>query len=151
MKSVCLLAALVVLTHCGAVEEPPAEPTEDTTVSASASNANEAPPETIDDPIVGSWTGSMDGGPISATQTYTFAADGTYRMEGYPSIGERGRWSIASREGDRYQLALTDRLRCGPCESDGPNEPAQDSTEEATLDGDRLSLRTWSLERVRTP
>ena len=154
MKTVYIFAALVALVGCGASEEATAEPrvepaADDSNATEDDSNANEAPPEAIDDPIVGAWTGSMDGGPISATVTYTFAADGTYRMEGYPSIAERGRWSIASREGGTYQLALSDRMRCGPCEDEGPNEPAEDAVEEATLEGDRLSFRRWDLERLQ--
>lgn len=114
-----------------------------------ACQSRSAPPRSIDDPIVGEWRGSRPGGPATATATWAFRADGTYRMTGFPSIGEAGRWRIVRVEDGDYRLSLTERRTCDPCLQEAPNEDGPRTVEPALLDDDRLTFRNQSLRRVR--
>ena len=104
----------------------------------------EPPVGSIDDPIVGAWR-TGEGVP---QMTFTFEADGTYRMRGAPAIGEAGRWSIRRVEDGDYRISFTERRRCRPCLEAGPDQDAPNSVEPALLDGDTLRFRNARLSRA---
>ncbi len=129
-----LLVVLVVLASCGA--QAPSSPHE------------YAGP--VDTRIVGTWHGEMSGGGMGAVADYTFRADGTYSMQGYPSIAERGRFTVERTESSTLTLHLTERRSCGPCENAGPVEAREDSTETAEISADHSTLRfrNWTFART---
>ncbi len=134
--------ALGLALGCGGTQAETAGPPTTTT------NETHQTPETRPSPLVGHWHGEMAGGPISAVADYHFELDGTYAMDGYPSIAERGH-SAVDQSGDVLTLHLTARTRCGPCEAAGPIDAADDSVETATLSGEgsSLSWRGWTFAR----
>lgn len=105
-------------------------------------------------PLQGTWEGSLSGGPIAATATWTFRGD-RYQMEGYPSIAEQGTFAVTANaraaNGTRsLTLRFTAVRGCGPCSGITPTLDAlPDLERQATLsaDGRTLTLNGMPLRR----
>lgn len=102
---------------------PDVAPTEDTAEAADPPATPATPaltPESVG--LSGRFHGGRSDGPVGMSQDWTFTGD-RYEMEGYPSIGERGRIEVLSRTGDVVRVRFTERVWCGPCETRGPDTP----------------------------
>ncbi|MFO0625277.1 MAG: hypothetical protein U0325_06620 [Polyangiales bacterium] len=105
-------------------------------------------------PLEGAWQGSLSGGPIAATATWTFRGD-RYEMQGYPSIAEQGTFALTAdvraADGTRaLTLRFTAVRGCGPCSGLTPTLTARPDLERrATLsaDGQSLTLNNFPLRR----
>lgn len=66
--------------------------------------------------LVGTWTTSQTDpdGVHGTSATYTFKADGTFEMSGYPPIKVKGRWQVTERAPGRLRLKLTEQDMTGP-------------------------------------
>lgn len=102
--------------------------------------------------LEGRWTGGSRGGPIASTRTWTFRGS-SYEMSGYPSIAERGQFSIVSNApaddgGRTLRVRFTSVTRCGPCGS-SPMRPEDDRERTVQLSADRrtLTIDGMSLRR----
>lgn len=51
--------------------------------------------------------------PIGMALNYSFKSDGTYTMDGYPPITERGRYAVKSRDGNTLTVHFSDRVSDG--------------------------------------
>src|SRR5262249_40401982 len=104
--------------------------------------------------MIGTFAGGSSGGPIASHLRWTFNADGTFQMEGDPSIAERGKWEVVSRgkQGSVTQLTVRfhGRQRCGPCSGNPPRMESADETREQVelVDAETLRLRGLLLKRA---
>src|SRR5215470_17189406 len=75
-----------------------------------------APSDAVPAELVGKWraSGVVGGGDghghgMSWFLEYTFRAEGTFLMTGYPPISVEGKVAVTAREGNRLRIVLTKR------------------------------------------
>lgn len=139
-----LLASL--LSACGGTSSTSTRAEEPAATEGATAGASEATDELPS--LVGAWHAELSGGPVSATRDYVFEEDGTYRMDGYPSIQENGRYELSRGEDGALRLRFVNRLACGPCEAEPELEVADDVERVVHLAEDgRLTIESFVFSR----
>lgn len=114
--------------------------------AASAARADK-PPDEHPAALVGAWraSGTLPDKRGSAGMgwqlEYTLAADGSFKMQGYPPIAVTGRWAVPEREGSRLRIVLSEQKM-----GDG-RWPDRDGWAELSADGKSLKWQDKSFTR----
>lgn len=143
-SSFVLASMLSLLSACGAPSAPSTHAEEPADRETASGEASDSLPS-----LVGAWHAELSGGPVAGTRDYVFEEDGTYRMDGYPSIQENGRYELSRGEDGTLRLRFVNRLACGPCDS-GPELEVEDDVERVVYlgeDGSTLTIESFVFSR----
>jgi hypothetical protein len=151
MQRTSLVAVALISLACGAPAAAPPAHAESATETEAAVEAPRATSSAID----GDWAGGSNGGPIQSSLTWRFHG-GAYSMDGYPAIGETGRFVITSdtiqADGSHALVVrFTSSRACdGPC-GDGEGTPRDDREISMSLSSTTSTLTFGTIAYARVP